>query len=139
MTALLNRRNWKVRTVRTIRQGQSGVIRYPFQARLIEVEPSSRSARSHWVKAGYLDTLARLPGISGQKVAQTTFLRLFEAQWVWIPEGITSYWLKLRLPSWLSEVKVSIKEFVGECSSDDVAALRGQLDRIEIKVDRLNP
>ena len=136
---LLDRRHWKLRTVRAIRQGQNGLIRYPFVSPLFRVDIGSRTARSHWVQAGYLDTVVRIGGVSQTHTVQTTFLRLFDSQFVWVPEGISTYWLKMRPRIWLKEVKLTISEFVGDASTDEFAQLRGQLDRIEIKVDRLNP
>lgn len=136
---VLDRRNWKLRTVRTIRNSQSGLIRYPFTASLISVAVTSRSAAEHWVSAGYLDTLVRVSGSSQTQTIQTTFIKLRESQWIWIPEGISSYWLNMRRRPWIKDVSLSISEFIGDTSTDEYAALRGQLDRIEIKVDRLNP
>ena len=136
---LLDRRNWKLRTVRTIRKGQNGLIRYPFVSPLFKVEVGSRSASSHWVKAGYLDTVVRIGGVSQTDTVQTTFLRLFDSQFVWVPEGISAYWLNMRPCVWLKDVKLTVSEFLGDTSTDECAQLRGQLDRIEIKVDRLNP
>ncbi len=139
MSELLDRRNWRLRMVRTIRKNQSGLIRYPFTSPLISVEVKSRSAPAHWVRAGYLDTVVRISGSSSRQTVQTTFMRLHESQWIWIPAGITAYWLNMRLRPWIKDVSLGIKEFTGDTSTDEFAQLRGQLDRIEIKVDRLNP
>ena len=139
MADFLARRNWKLRTVRTIRNGQNGLIRYPFKAPLLSVSVGSRSAAQHWVRAGYLDTVVRVSGSSQTQTVQTTFIKLFDTQWIWIPEGVSTYWLRMRLRPWIQHVSLSVSEFVGELSTDEFVQLRGQLDRIEIKVDRLNP
>ena len=139
MGTLLDRRNWKLRTVRTIRKGQSGLIRYPFTAPLFRVQVDSRSASETWVRAGYLDTVVRISGSANQHSVQSTFLKLFTSHFVWVPEGIDAYWLNVRPQVWICDLKLTISEFVGDLSTDEFAQLRGQLDRIEIKVDRLNP
>ncbi|MEM9220604.1 MAG: hypothetical protein AAGD25_40575, partial [Cyanobacteria bacterium P01_F01_bin.150] len=117
MADLLSRQNWRLRTVRTVRKGQNGLIRYPFQAPLISVETTSRSAPEHWVRAGFLDIVVRVS--SSYETIQTSFIRLYDTQWIWIPEGITTYALNMRLRPWIQDLSLSVKEFTGDTSTDE--------------------
>lgn len=112
---------------------------------LLMVTATSQEVRSTWRLGGYLQQVIDSPDADFVEIpTKKAFVPLNNFQLIRYPKWATAYKLRFFVPSWFSEVRLTIYEYQGELSDtteDLVRAvtdlIRVDLTRIETKIDQL--